>query len=82
MVNAAENIVAFIISTVRILYVEFIVSITVYQWVLNPDLSSWCNSVSRYARSGRNIGMIILISIDLIVEICYYLIELVGIELF
>lgn len=81
LVNATEAESVIIITVVRVNKIRIIIATSRHQRILNTYRSCCCDCVRIYARPGRYIGMIILISIDVIVILRDHLTELVWVEL-
>lgn len=81
LINASEPESVFIIGEIWVNEIRLIIAVSRHQSILNTYRGCCCDSVRIYARPGRYIRMIILISIDVIVVLRNHLTELVGIEL-
>jgi hypothetical protein len=81
LVNATEPESVIIITVIRVNKIRFIIAVSRHQGILNTYRGCCCDSVRIYARPGRYVSMIILISIDVIVVLRDHLTELVRVEL-
>ena len=80
LINASEPESVFIIGVIWVNEIRLII-VSRHQSILNTYRGCCCDSVRIYARPGRYVRMIILISIDVIVVLRDHLTELVGVEL-